>query len=123
MSWTAYLAPIEQVSAGSAIISQQGAHCGHKGDWKASQAEEVNFANIFKNPSSYAGKSLNYSGKKYMINRALDDMVMAQAGKEGLILQKSKTVIVCAHYVEGQVAGNVSAKVDHVVRQLVENNC
>ena len=96
---------------------------GHKGDWKASQAEEVNFANIFKNPSSYAGKSLTYSGKKYMINRALDDMVMAQSGKEGLILQKSKTVIVCAHYVEGQVAGNVSAKVDHVVRQLVENNC
>ena len=123
MSWVAYLAPVEQVAAGSAIISQQGAHCGHKGDWKANQAEEVNYSNIFKNPTSYAGQSLTFGGKKYMINRALDDMVMAQSGKEGLILQKSKTVIVCAHYTEGQVVGNVSARVDLVVRQLVDNNC
>lgn len=121
--WAAYLPPVAQVTDGSAIISLQGARCGTMGKWGASQAEEVNYAALLRDVSSAQSKGLTYGGKKYIIIRAIDDTIIAQLGKTGLCLQKTKTVIVAGHFVEGQVLNNVSAKVAHVAQQLIDNNC
>ncbi|OHT04358.1 Profilin A [Tritrichomonas foetus] len=123
MSWTAYLAPLNGFAPDSAIISLQGAHCGHVGKWDSSQAEEMNYANLFKDLSSAQVKGLQYGGKKYIIIRAGDDVLIAQSGKEGIVMQKSGTVIVAAHFGEGSVAGSVASRIDLIVRQLVQNGC
>ena len=123
MSWTAYLAPLNGVAPDSAIISLQGAHCGHVGNWKASQAEEMKYASLFSDLSSAQMKGLTYAGKKFIIVRAGDDVIISQAGKEGLVMQKSNTVIVAGHFGEGSVAGAVASRVDLIVRQLLQNNC
>ena len=120
--WEAYLPPVAQVTNGCAIISLQGARCGTKGSWKATTAEEQNYAAILNNISTAGQRPLTYGGKKYIITRAIDDTVMAQLGKEGLVLQKSKTVLVAGHFGEGQVMGAVSAQVAKVVGQLTQNN-
>jgi hypothetical protein len=120
--WAAYLVEVGYVAAGSAIISLQGARCGTQGSWGASSAEEVNYANLLKDIGSAQAKGLTYGGKKYIITRAVDDTILAQLGKEGLVLQKSVTVVVAAHYSEGQVVGQVAGKVSKVVNQLSANN-
>jgi hypothetical protein len=119
--WAAYLVEVGYVSGGSAIISLQGARCGTQGTWSASSAEEVNYANLLKDIGSAQAKGLTYAGKKYIITRAVEDTILAQLGKEGLVLQKSVTVVVAAHYSDGQVVGAVSGKVAKVVNQLSAN--
>jgi hypothetical protein len=119
--WAAYLTEVAYVAADSAIISLQGARCGITGKWSASSAEEINYATILKDISSAQAKGLTYGGKKYIVTRALEDTVLAQLGKEGLVIQKSVTVLVAAHYVEGQVASQVAGKVAKVVAQLSAN--
>ena len=121
--WEAYLTPVAQVTNGCAIISLQGARCGTKGSWKATTAEEQNYAAILNNISTAGQRPLTYGGKKYIITRALEDTIMAQLGKNGLVLQKSKTVLVAGHFVEGQVMNSVSSKVAVVVGQLSQNGC
>lgn len=121
--WEAYLPPVEAVTNGCAIISLQGARCGTKGKWAASTAEEQNYAAIASNPSTAGQRGVTYGGKKYIITRAVDDTVMAQLGKEGLVIQKAKTVLVAGHFVEGQVMGAVAGQVAKVVAQLVERGC
>jgi hypothetical protein len=119
--WAAYLTEVGYVAADSAIISLQGARCGTAGSWAASSAEEVNYAALLKDIGSAQAKGLTYQGKKYIITRAVDDTILAQLGKEGLVLQKSATVLVAAHYVDGQVASQVAGKVAKVVTQLSAN--
>ena len=121
--WEAYLPPVAAVTDGCAIISLQGARCGTKGSWKASTQEEQNYAALLLDPNSAQSKGLTYGGKKYIITRALEDTIMAQLGKNGLVLQKSKTVLVAGHFVEGQVMNSVSSKVAVVVGQLSQNGC
>jgi hypothetical protein len=120
--WAAYLVEVGYVASGSAIISLQGARCGTQGSWGATSAEEVNYAALLKDIGSAQAKGLTYGGKKYIITRAVDDTILAQLGKEGLVLQKSVTVVVAAHYTEGQVVGQVAGKVSKVVNQLTANN-
>ena len=112
--------PVAQVSNGCAIISLQGARCGAMGQWKAAYTEEMDFAQKMLAPQP---GSLVYAGKKFIITRAFDDTIMAQAGKEGLVMQKARTVFVVGHFVEGQVMNSVSAKVATVVGQLAAAGC
>jgi hypothetical protein len=119
--WAAYLTEVGYVSSDSAIISLQGARCGINGNWAASTAEEANYASLLKDIGTAQAKGLTYQGKKFIITRAVDDTILAQLGKEGLVLQKSVTVIVAAHYTDGQVVGQVAGKVAKVVGQLTAN--
>jgi hypothetical protein len=119
--WAAYLTEVGYVSSDSAIISLAGARCGTNGNWAASSAEEVNYAGLLKDIGSAQAKGLTYQGKKFIITRAVDDTILAQLEKEGLVLQKSVTVIVAAHYTDGQVVGQVAGKVSKVVNQLSAN--
>jgi hypothetical protein len=120
--WPAYLTEISYVAADSAIISLQGARCGLLGKWAATPTEEVAYAGLLKDIGSAQAKGLTYAGKKFIITRAVDDTILAQLGKEGLVIQKSLTVIVAAHYVDGQIVGTVASKVAKVVNQLSANN-
>jgi hypothetical protein len=119
--WDAYLTEVGYVAADSAIISLTGARCGTAGKWGATQAEEGSYANLLKDIESAQAKGLTYGGKKFIITRAIDDTILAQLGKEGLVIQKSVSVLVVAHYVEGQVVGQVAGKVAKVVTQLSAN--
>jgi hypothetical protein len=120
--WVAYLTEVGYVASDSAIISLQGAQCGVAGKWAATSAEEVAYSNLLKDIGSAQAKGLTYAGKKFIITRAVDDTILAQLGKEGLVLQKSLNVLVGAHYTEGQVVGQVAGKVAKVVTQLSANN-
>jgi hypothetical protein len=119
--WAAYLTEVGYVASDSAIISLQGARCGIAGNWAASSAEEVSYANLLKDIGSAQAKGVTYQGKKFIITRAVEDTILAQLGKEGLVLQKSVTVLVGAHFTEGQVVGQVAGKVSKVVNQLSAN--
>jgi hypothetical protein len=119
--WAAYLTEVGYVASDSAIISLQGARCGVAGKWAATSAEEVAYAGLLKDIGSAQAKGLTYAGKKFIITRAVDDTILAQLGKEGLVIQKSSTVLVGAHYTEGQVVGQVAGKVAKVVTQLSAN--
>jgi transcriptional regulator CtsR len=121
--WEAYLPPVADVSESCGIVSLQGSRCGKKGNWKASTAEEQNYAQLLNNITSATTKGLTYGGKKYIVSRAVDDTIIAQCAKEGLVLQKSKSVLVAAHTVEGQVLSNAASKVAYVVAQLVNAGC
>lgn len=123
MSWNAFLPPVEQVSTGSAIIAKTGAHCGHKGSWNATPAEEVNFSNILKIPYKYIGKGLTYNRKKYIIVRASDEMILAVKPYERIMFKQFKSVFVCAHFStdNGQYPEIVSTKIDNVIT-LLENS-
>jgi hypothetical protein len=118
ISWRTFLVEVGSVAASAAIISLQGALCGTIGKWSASQAEEVNYSTLVKDIGSAQAKGLTYQGTKFIITRAIDDTILAQLGKEGLVLQKSQLVLVAAHYIDGQVATQVAGKVDKVVTQL-----
>ena len=120
--WEAYLPQLEVVSDASAIISLQGALCGKKGNWKANQAEMSHYAALMNQPYTAQSKGLTYGGTKYIVIRATDDTIVAQLHTNGLVLQKSNTVFVVGHYVEGQVCANVAAKTDAVVRLLQSAN-
>lgn len=119
--WAAYLPAVAQVSAGSAIVSLQGARCGTMGSWAASQAEEVKYAQLITNTATAQAQGLTYAGKKFIVTRVMDDTIMAQLGKEGLVIQKANTVLVAAHFKEGQVVNTVSAKLAYVVKTLTDN--
>ena len=121
--WTAYLNDVKDISAGSAIISLQGALCGKVGKWDAKQAEMQNYAACLNNIASAQSKGITYNGKKYIVVRAVEDTILAQLGKEALVLQKAKTVLVAAKCVEGQVPGNVAAGVSKCVAKLMASNC
>jgi hypothetical protein len=121
--WAAYLAPLNGVADGSAVISLQGANCGKQGNWKASTAEEQTWAAYWKDLTQANAKGLFYDKKKNIVIRAVEDTIVASLGKEGLILQKAKTVFVAARYIEGQVPNSVSAKVGGIVQQLIDAGC
>ena len=121
--WSAYLADVKPISSGSAIISLQGALCGKEGKWEAKQGEMQNYAACLNNIASAQSKGVTYNGKKYIVVRAVDDTILAQLGKEAVILQKAKTVLVAAKCVEGQVPGNVAAGVSRCVAKLMAANC
>ena len=121
--WAAYLADVKDISAGSAIISLEGALCGKEGKWEAKQAEMQNYAACLKNIASAQSKGITYNGKKYIIVRAVDDSILAQLGKEALVLQKAKTVLVVAKCAEGQVPAAASAGVSTCVAKLMAANC
>lgn len=121
MDYSKYLQEIEQVSTGSAILTLRGKHLCQKGDWKANQREEIQYSNIFSKPNSHTGQRIKYNGIDFIINRADDDMIFAQSEKEGIVFQKTESLIFCAYYVEGQVANNVSAKIYFAIRELYED--
>ena len=122
MAWDGYPAPIAQVASGVAIISLAGAVCGKKGDWKKKAGEEAAYGKALQDCASQQGKSLTYGGKKFMIIQAVDDFILAQQGKEAIVLRKTKTLAVCAHTTEGQVPGQASAKIDWAARALIDAN-
>ena len=43
MNYSKYLQQISKVTAGSAIITLNGEHICHKGDWNATYEEEINY--------------------------------------------------------------------------------
>jgi hypothetical protein len=61
--------------------------------------------------------------RPFIITRTLNDTLMAQSGKEGVILQTASRVFVAAHFVEGQVMNNVAGRVARLVSQLTALGC
>ena len=122
MVWDGYLDPIVPVCSGCAILGLNGSLCGKKGDWKAKADEQQAYGKALQDIASQQGKSLNYAGKKFMIIQAVDDFILAQQGKEALVVRKTKTLAVCAHTNEGQVPGQASAKLDWAARALIDAN-
>ncbi|KAK8896860.1 hypothetical protein M9Y10_014785 [Tritrichomonas musculus] len=100
-SWENYLERIKKPADASAIITLRGNHCMHKGAWTATHEEEVKISQILLDPSSTSSQELLYNGKPYGIRRSEAGIIVAQAEDEGVILQKSKTCIIGAHY-QGQ---------------------
>jgi hypothetical protein len=132
MAWAAYLAPLNGVAEAAAIIQlYDGKNVGKIGAWKAKPAEEQVYSYLVREKGADArARGVNYNGKKYVVNQVdpglsdagqpLDDggFVFAQLGKEGVVLQKSKTVVIAAHFTEGQVGNSVSGQVSKIVSQL-----
>jgi hypothetical protein len=63
---------------------------------------------------------LTYGGKKYMVLQAEGGQVISKAGKESLIILKTKTLFIAAHSGEDQVVGQATAKADWAARYLGE---
>jgi hypothetical protein len=122
--WAAYLAPLNGVAEGSAVLSLlQGARRAQQGTWLASTAEEQLWASYWKALWQATGKGLFYNRKKNIVIHAVDDSILASCRKEGLILQKAKTVFIAARYIEGQVPNAVSAVVAVIVQKLISAGC
>jgi hypothetical protein len=120
-SWTAFLAPIAPVSDGAAILALTGTGYGKQGGWKASSAEEQSYAALLKDPSNAQAKGLSYNNKKYTVTRAIGETIIAQLAKEGIVLQQTSSLIVAAHYGEGQTLNSVSSRVAQVVSTIAAN--
>jgi hypothetical protein len=120
-NWSCFLPPVTQVADGAAVVSVAGNLCGRMGNWKASPAEEQSYARLLKDPPSALSKGITYNGKKFNVARVLEDTIMAQLGKEGLVIQKSINVLVAAHFVDGQLMNSVSSRVAQVVNHLTAN--
>jgi profilin len=124
MSWNAYLAELKTKSTGCAIISLQGAVCGKEGNWKAAQAEVQSYPGLVKANSPAATSGVKYGGDKFFMNVSTDDSLVAQKGKQAIVLQKAKTVLVAAYAETDKfVVGDVSAAVAKVAAQLVSVGC
>jgi hypothetical protein len=113
-----YLTDVGQISTGTAIISLKGARLATSGKWSATRDEEGHFARVVTEFDSAIGKEVSYSGKRFVVNRAIEDTVFARLGKEGLVLQKASLVFVAAHYGEGQIGSDVCSRVAQAVIQL-----
>jgi hypothetical protein len=132
MAWAAYLAPLQGVAEAAAVIQLfDGKNVGKLGPWKAKADEEKIYSYLVREKGQDARtRGVHYNGKKFVVNQvdpglsdtgqALDDggFVFAQLGKEGVVLQKSKTVVIAAHFTEGQVGNSVSGQVSKIVSQL-----
>jgi hypothetical protein len=120
-TWACFLPPITQVADGAAIVTLAGNVCGQLGSWKATTSEEQHYAQLIQDPQAARTKRLSYDGRKFATARVLEDTIIAQLGKEGLIVQRASTVLVAAHFVEGQSVNSVSSRVDQVVGHLLAN--
>lgn len=123
MSWEGYLEQIGEPADGSAILTLTGNEHAVKGNWKATNDEEVIISKIFLKPNEFSSKDINYNGKKFYIVRDEEDIIVAQGQNEGIILQKSKTAIIGAHF-NGNftTAGNVCEDLDKIVQKLKKSN-
>jgi hypothetical protein len=111
-------------SVGSAVLGLDGSHCGDLGSWGATPQEESLYALMIRNtPNAAARGPFTYGGRRFILTRTLDDSLMAQSGKEGVILQRTQRVLVAVHFADSQIMNNVSAKVARVVSQLVAQGC
>ncbi|EAY05739.1 Profilin A, putative [Trichomonas vaginalis G3] len=121
MSWNDQLVSLKTESSGCAIITQQGALCAKEGAWKATQDELLKYITYFTEPSP-ALSGLYYGGEKYICNQANADMVFAMKGKQAVVLQKTKTLII-AGYTDGQFhPAALSASVGKVAQYLTSSN-
>lgn len=123
MSWSCHLPPVSDISIGATIISKDGLHLGHKGDWRASMAEEVRLSNTLKMNGKCLGESITYNGRKFMIVHSDGLLFLALKDREGLIAQQSKKTIICVHFnkEKGQIPQKISGKIYDIVRYFMEN--
>lgn len=123
MTWGCHLYPVSDISIGATIISKDGLHLGHKGDWKASMAEEVGLSNTFKMNGKCLGESITYNNRKFIIVHSDELLFLALKDREGLIAQQSNKTIICAHFnkKEGQVPQKISGKIYDIARYFMEN--
>ncbi|EAY11841.1 profilin, putative [Trichomonas vaginalis G3] len=121
MSWNDQLVVLKTQSTGCAIISLQGTLCAKEGTWKATQDELMKYTTYFAEPSP-ALAGFMYAGEKFVCNQANSEMVFAMKGKQAVVLQKTKTLIV-AGYTDGQFhPAALSASVGKVAQYLMSSN-
>jgi hypothetical protein len=122
--WPAYLTDVQEAANGSAIIGLEGSRCGTLGEWGATRQEESIYALMIRDTPNAAGRGpFTYGGRPFIITRTLNDTLIAQSGKEGVILQTASRVFVAAHFVEGQLINNVAGRVARLVSQLTALGC
>jgi len=80
------------------------------------------YADLFKDLTTARSKQLHYAGKKFIITRVTDDTINGMLGKEGLVLEKSNTLIIVAHCNEKYAPNLASGKADQVVKMLRDQN-
>ena len=121
MSWNDQLAVLKTQSTGCAIITQQGALCAKEGKWDATADELVKYTTYFSEPSP-ALAGFYYAGQKYICNNASTEMVVAMKGKNAVVLQKTKTLII-AGYTDGTYhPASLSGSVAKVANYLSSSN-
>ena len=121
MSWNDQLTVLKTQSSACAIITQQGALCAQEGAWTASQDELIKYTTYFAEPSP-ALAGFYYGGQKYICNNANSEMVVAMKGKQAVVLQKTKTLII-AGYTDGTFhPASLSGSVARVANYLSASN-
>jgi hypothetical protein len=134
-SWDDYLKPLVGLAEGSAIISLEGVRYGKAGNWEATTEEEQAYPRIWVNDQCWITREVSYHQEKHIVVREADGTVFAGSGpdhrpnpmsgvpKEGLILQKAKTVIVVARYGPTQRGSDIAVQVNLLVDNLIDAHC
>ena len=126
MSWKSWLHLLNDCAGSSAIISIDGTEFAHEGKWFASPDETLNIARIFKNPEEYLYKNISFGDKKYKIIIAESNFVVAYFGKENLIFQRSKKLIIGAYVYRDPLSNNspqqISGRIYKTILDLCEIN-
>ncbi|EAX91384.1 Profilin A, putative [Trichomonas vaginalis G3] len=121
MSWNDQLVGLKTQSTGCAIITQQGALCASEGQWSATADELVKYTTYFTDPSP-ALSGFMYGNQKFICNSANSEMVFAMKGKQAVVLQKTKTLII-AGYSNGDFhPASLSGAVAKVSNYLIGSN-
>ena len=116
--WDAYVAYFNGYAESAAIVSKDGALCGKFGSWSATQSDMSGYAAICRDIEHGGSLPLTYKGVRYIINRCADDTCFGMKGKEGLVLQKTNTLIVVAHVNEKYAPNLAAGKCDQVAKML-----
>jgi hypothetical protein len=132
-SWDDFLKPLVGLAEGAAVISFAGVRGGKAGNWEATTEEELTYPGIWVNDKCWITKDVYYNQEKHTVVREVDGTVFAASGPghggmqayalsgvpdEGLILQKSKTVIVIARYGPSQPGTDIAVQVNLLVHDL-----
>lgn len=125
MPWVSYIQSLQNSAVSSAILSFEGADCGHLGDWKASTSELIKIARLLKECQT-EGSHFNYGNEDFTIVKVASDAIVAHGGGGGLIFIKSKTLIIAAEYEfkknSDEVEAQLSSKIFPIVEKLKSIN-
>jgi len=125
MSWQAY---VDSSMVGSGHVDK-GAIYSLAGDskWAASSGFELSTAELKEVISGLQQKTdnlyasgLHVGGVKYFLTLATDRSLYGRAGKDGVVIVKTKQAILIGHYNERMIAGNSAKVIEDLADYLIK---
>jgi hypothetical protein len=96
MNWDEALAPLNNVSIGTAILSPGGTVLAKVKNFTATTAEAKEWADLFKDLQQFRQRGLSFAGKKLFVTEVSESRVTALRDHFVVFLFKVPTAIICA---------------------------